>query len=140
MAEKRRRIEGADFWEMYELLKTLEKAQDTYREWLRDKAKSEGCYSDQIKRAEMGLIVNDKGEKKRCSAEFIADARAEQKKLQGPIDALRTKREEIAKKYKTWPDLIDEKTGEITDEGIERVTIPTDIVAEPEKKEEKKDK
>lgn len=136
MAEtKKRRIEGADFWALYDLLKKLEDAQEVYKDWLREKARGEGCYSDQITRPEIGLIVGDKGEKKRCGDDFIKEAQAQQKKLQVPIKVLRAKREEIAKKYKIWPDLINEATGEIDDEGIERIEIPTDAP-----KEEKKDK
>ena len=134
--EKVRRIEGADFWALYDLYKKFEDAQTVHKEWLRDNAKKEGCYSDQIKRAETGLIVNDKGEKSRASAEFIAGARGQLKKLDGPLKAMRTKREELAKKYKVWPDLIDESTGIISDEAIERVEIPTDA----DKEEPKKDK
>lgn len=132
-AKKNRRISGPDFWALYDLLKKLEDAQEVYREWLRDKARGEGCYSDQIQRAETGLIVNDKGEKSRASNDFIKEAREQQKKLQAPIKALRAKREEIAKKYSIWPDLINEGTGEITDEGIERIEIPTDAPKEKTK-------
>ncbi len=135
---KKRRIEGADFWGLYDMFKKLEDAQDAYREWLRNKARNEGCYSDQIQRAETGLIINDKGEKTRCSDEFITEARAEQKKLEKPSKALRTERERLAKKYKTWPDLIDEPTGTIADEDIERIEIPTD--ADKEEKKEDKEK
>ena len=136
--EKKRRISGADFWALYDLLKKLEDAQDVHKEWLRDKAKAEGCYSDQIQRPETGLIVDDKGVKSRCSAEFIAEARVQLKMLREPINALRAEREKIARKYRIWPDLIDEATGEIHDEGIERVEIPTDAPKEEPKKEEKK--
>ncbi len=133
--KKNRRISGPDFWAIYDLLKKLEDAQAVHKEWLRDTDKKEGCYSDQIQRAETGLIVNDKGEKSRASAEFIAEARAQLKKLDGPVKALRNKREEIAKKYNIWPDMINEATGEISDEEIERVEIPTDVTP-PEKKKD----
>ena len=134
-AKKKRRIEGADFWAIYDLLKKLEDAQEVYKEWLRDRAREEKCYSDQIQRAETGLIVDDKGVKSRCSDKFIEDAREQQKKLEAPAKALRAKREEIAMKYKTWPDLINEATGEIADEDIERIEIPTDITPEAKKKD-----
>ena len=134
-AKKKRRIEGADFWAMYDLLKKLEDAQEVYKNWLRDNAQKEGCYSDQIQRAETGLIVDDKGVKSRCGAEFILEARAQQKKLRVPSEALRTMRETIAKKYKIWPDLINEGTGEIADEDIERITIPTDVTPQEKKKD-----
>ena len=134
--KKKRRVSGPDFWAIYDLLKKQEDAQAVHKEWLRDNAKKEGCYSDQIQRAETGLIVNDKGEKSRASAEFIAEARVQLKKLDGPNKALRTERERIAKKYNIWPDMINEATGEISDEEIERVEVPTDVTP-PEKKKDK---
>ena len=139
--KKRRRIKGDAFWKIQGFQKRILKAQEELNEWEISKAEELGLYPDQINWA-TGAIFDDKAEirdGKVVNAQVISRlphevlrAHKEQgkvfKELSEEMDAFRNN---LARKMKVWPDMIDISTGIVADNSWDEID-PDTITEEPE--------
>lgn len=131
--KKERRICGKNYWLLHDMGEKLGKAQEKYQEWIRKAARKHNCYADQLENSLTGKVVDDNGKIIRLGDKFINEAEKEFKKLNviaKEVGALKVK---LAHEYDTWPDLIDIKTGRISDAEVSEA----EIVATEKKPEEK---
>jgi hypothetical protein len=107
------RIDPDDFWRMRDAIKDHEAVDEAYRDWIQKWCKEQGIYLNQIKDPLSGRCVMDDGTEKILPKEAINEARDQFATVVKKIRMVDMVVEEIARKYNTYPDLIDPRTGEI---------------------------
>jgi len=135
-AKKKLRIAGSDFWAMYDPFTVIDTEREKFQEWLRDKCKDCGVYTDQIENALTGKYRLDDGVDHQCPnpkcnaqlntgtvkrlpQDFIDEANMKWKPTELAIKKAADEKIKIAKKYGVPPRFIDVQTGEISNDDME---------------------
>lgn len=137
---RERRIGGKNWWLLHDMGEKIGEAGEAYQEWVRKTARKHDCYADQLENVLTGKVVSDDGKVSRLSDKFIDQSEIEFKKVDSVRKELVALKVKLAHEYKTFPDLIDVKTGKISDIAIdivEPVVEETKGIEKPDKQESK---
>ena len=132
MAKKRMRAK--DFWELYDLNERLVKLKSEFSEELRTLSKTLGFYVDQVVNAVTGLVIveDDSGKQVRLRhKELQALGEKYEKQLKTVALSLEKTLVKLSKRYNTFPDAINQRTGEIIEDY--EIQEPIDIEEPAEK-------
>jgi hypothetical protein len=130
VADKKKRIKGNHYWELYNAVDAKEKKEEELKEWARKKAKELGLYPFQPN-FELGIIRDKDGSGRvvgNLEFDVMDEAQKEVEKIKEEEEKVKKITHDLARKYGTWPDLIDPATGEIQDSDIETAVVAdTDV-------------
>lgn len=129
--KKRRRIKGDAFWKIQSFQKRILKAQEELNDWQIAKAEELGLYPDQINWA-TGAVFDDKAEIKdgkvinakvieRLPFDVLRTHKEQREVFKKLSDEMDTFRNDLARKMKVWPDMIDISTGIVSDNAWEEI-------------------
>lgn len=134
MAEKKeKRIRGVDYWNLLGALKKIDDAKEVWQKWCRTTAKKLGLYLDEVNFvtgaiSKQIVTVDADGSSKVETAvtdhidqKHVDEGQAQFAKVEAVAKTAQRLLETTAKKYRTYEDCIDPKTGVITGDEIERV-------------------
>jgi len=111
MAEKR--LAYKDFARLRRFIKAAQKAEREHREWMEEQTDTLGCYVDKWF-PRVGFFTDDDGKRVKVKAELTKEARRRNEELRRAGEKVNRELERLATKLKTYPDLIDIKTGKVT--------------------------